>query len=165
MTTTRGVVWIHSAPSALCPHIEWALSATLGASAELHWTPQPAERGTYRAEASWRGPIGTASAMASAMKRWDRVRFEVTEDATATSEGVRYSYTPALGVFQAAVSRNGDVLVHEERLRQAMFAHRDPAELRRALDVLLGAPWDDELDVFRAGVADDSGVRWLHRVG
>ena len=99
------------------------------------------------------------------MKRWDRVRFEVTEDATATSEGVRYSYTPALGVFQAAVSRNGDVLVHEERLRQAMFAHRDPAELRRALDVLLGAPWDDELDVFRAGVADDSGVRWLHRVG
>ena len=46
-----------------------------------------------------------------------------------------------------------------------MFAHRDPAELRRALDVLLGAPWDDELDVFRAGVADDSGVRWLHRVG
>ena len=166
MTTTRGVVQIHSAPSALCPHIEWALGGVLGVPAGLEWRPQPAERGSYRAEASWRGPIGSAARLASAMKRWERVRFEVIEDPTESSEGVRYSYTPALGVFQANVSRNGDVFVHEERLRDAILRHRDPGDLRRALVHLLGTPWDAELDVFRAAIADDgASVRWLHRVG
>ena len=28
-TTTRGVVFIHGAPAALCPHITWALEAVL----------------------------------------------------------------------------------------------------------------------------------------
>lgn len=164
METTRGVVQIHSAPSALCPHIEWAIGGVFGVPADLTWTPQPAERGAYRAETGWHGPVGSAARLASAMKRWERVRFEVTEDATAASEGVRYSYTPALGVFQAATGRNGDVLVHEDRLRLAMLRHRDAADLRAALDELVGAPWDAELDVFRAA---DSGapVRWLHRVG
>lgn len=166
MPLTQGVVSIHSAPSALCPHIEWALGGVLGVPAGLHWTPQPAERGAYRAEASWRGPVGSAARLASAMKNWARVRFEVTEDATVDSEGERYSYTPALGVFHCNVSRNGDVLVHEERLRTAVLRHRDAAELRHALDQLMGTPWDAELDVFRAALADDGAdVRWMHRVG
>lgn len=164
METTRGVVHVHSAPSALRPHVEWALGGVLGVPAELSWTPQPAERGSYRAESQWHGPVGSAARLASAMKRWDRVRFEVTEEASAESEGVRYSYTPTLGIFQAPISRNGDILVHEDRLRLAMLRHREPAALRVALDALLGADWDAELDAFRA--ADDgAAVRWLHRVG
>ncbi|MDN5818786.1 MAG: DUF3145 domain-containing protein, partial [Yaniella sp.] len=27
----RGVLYVHSAPAALCPHIEWAVGAALGA--------------------------------------------------------------------------------------------------------------------------------------
>lgn len=167
MTTTQGVVHIHSAPSALCPHIEWALGGVFGAPSELVWTPQPAERGTYRAETSWRGPVGSAARLSSAMRAWGRVRFEVTEDATASTEGERYSYTPSLGVFHANVSRSGDVLVHEEQVRQAMALHRDPLTLHAELDKLLGTAWDAELDVFRAAidVADGAAVRWLHRVG
>ena len=30
MATTHGVVQIHSAPSALCPHIEWAVGGAIG---------------------------------------------------------------------------------------------------------------------------------------
>ncbi|HJQ47708.1 MAG TPA: DUF3145 family protein, partial [Amycolatopsis sp.] len=26
---TRGVVYVHSSPSAVCPHVEWAISGTL----------------------------------------------------------------------------------------------------------------------------------------
>ena len=166
METTRGVVHIHSAPSALCPHIEWAIGGVFGVPAELTWRPQPAERGAYRAETGWHGPVGSAARLASAMKRWERVRFEVTEEASVGSEGVRYSYTPGLGVFQATLSHNGDVLVHEDRLRLALLRHRDPDALRAALDDLLGTPWDTELDVFRAAAADDGApVRWLYRVG
>ena len=32
---TRGVVFVHSTPAALCPHIEWALESVLGADVNL----------------------------------------------------------------------------------------------------------------------------------
>ena len=28
--TTRGVLYVHSAPRALCPHVEWAIAGVLG---------------------------------------------------------------------------------------------------------------------------------------
>ena len=94
------------------------------------------------------------------------MRFEVTEEGTEVSDGVRYTYTPSLGVFCASMSRSGDVLVHEDALRAAMSL-RDPGELREALDRLVGTPWDEELEVFRmAEDADGAEVRWLaHGVG
>src|SRR5216117_3886170 len=59
---TRGVLYIHSAPSALCPHVEWAVGGVLGVPVSLEWTPQAAQAGTYRAEHSWSGDAGTAAA-------------------------------------------------------------------------------------------------------
>ena len=47
---TRGILYVHSAPSALCPHIEWAVGGVLGVPVSLDWTPQAAQSGTYRAE-------------------------------------------------------------------------------------------------------------------
>ena len=164
MTTTRGVLHIHSAPSALCPHIEWAVGGALGVPATLTWDDQPAERSSYRTELSWRGPVGTATRLASTLKRWQRLRFEVTEDATPESEAERYSFTPALGVFHATVGLHGDIAVPEERIRHAMLEARDATELRERLEELLGSAWDAELDVFRQA-ADGVPLRWLHEVG
>jgi len=109
---TRGVVYIHSAPSALCPHIEWAVGGVLGAPVSLDWTPQPAQSGAYRAEQSWTGEAGAAAAIASALRGWNHLRFEITEEPTASSEGSRYSYTPELGVFHAVTGLHGLVEVH-----------------------------------------------------
>src|SRR3954469_9626119 len=91
-TATRGVLYVHSAPSALCPHIEWAVGGVLGMPVSLDWTPQAAQSGTYRAELSWSGATGSAAAVASALRGWNQLRFEITEEATASSEGSRYSY-------------------------------------------------------------------------
>ena len=55
----RGVVFVHSAPSALCPHIEWAVAGVLGVPVSLDWTPQPAQAGTYRAELFWSGAVAS----------------------------------------------------------------------------------------------------------
>ena len=164
MTTTRGVLHVHSAPSALCPHVEWALGAALGAPARLSWSPQPAERAAYRAEQAWAGPVGTATHLASVLKRWGRLRFEVTEWSTQNSEAERYSYTPSLGIFHATIGLHGDIVVPEDRLRFALASAPDDRALRAALDELLGGPWDAELDVFRQAAAGDP-VRWLHEVG
>ena len=38
-TATRGVLYVHSAPSALCPHIEWAVGGVLGVAVNMSWTP------------------------------------------------------------------------------------------------------------------------------
>jgi hypothetical protein len=67
VTVTRGVVYVHSAPPALCPHVEWALSGVLGVPVSMDWTVQRAARGTYRAELSWQGEVGAAAKIASAL--------------------------------------------------------------------------------------------------
>ena len=69
MSGTRGVVWIHSAPAALRPHLEWAMGAVFGAPIELAWSDQPAEPRTLRAEYPWHGAVGTGAELASALHR------------------------------------------------------------------------------------------------
>ena len=162
--TTRGVVYVHSATSALCPHVEWALAGVLGIRVSLDWTAQPAEPGTWRAELSWTGEPGTSSKLASALRGWQHLRFEVTEEPTGGLEGARYSYTPELGVFHAITGVHGDLLVPEDRLRAAMVRATAKGDLiEDELDKLLGKPWDDELETFR-WAGEGAPVRWLHQV-
>ncbi|HIX00623.1 MAG TPA: DUF3145 domain-containing protein, partial [Candidatus Nesterenkonia stercoripullorum] len=37
----RGVLHIHSAPAALCPHVEWAVSSVVDSRVDFTWLPQP----------------------------------------------------------------------------------------------------------------------------
>ena len=161
---TRGVLYVHSAPSALCPHIEWAVGGVLGVAVSLTWTPQPAQTGSYRAEFSWAGDVGSAAAMASALRGWNHLRFEITEEPTSSSEGARFSYTPELGVFHAVTGLHGDIMIPEDRLKAAMVAAaRGETPLEIGVDRLLGRAWDDELESFRYA-GEGAPVRWLHQV-
>lgn len=164
MSLTRGVFYIHSTPSALCPHIEWAASGAFGMPVRLDWIPQPAERSSYRAEYSWQGPVGTPEKVASVLSRWDRIRFEITEEPTSFSEGSRISYTPRLGLFRAQTGLTGDIVVPEGRLKTAILADAlGTKPLGVSVAELLGAPWDDELEPFRYA-GEGAPVRWLHQV-
>jgi hypothetical protein len=192
--SVRGVLQIHSAPPALCPHIEWAVAGIFGAPVRLSWVDQPASPGTLRAELDWAGKPGESAAITSALAAWNRLRFEVTEEASPGCDAVRYSCTPSLGTFSAVTSACGDVLVPEARLRAAMtlaaagrparadggqpsgegvdslldlHGPRHPAlggSLEDELALLLGQPWDHELEPFRHA-ADGAPVRWLHATG
>jgi hypothetical protein len=167
MTTrhaTRGVIYVHSAPSALCPHIEWALGGVLGNAVSLEWIPQPAHAGAYRAEYSWLGEPGTAATIASALRGWNHLRFEITEEPTSSTEGARYSYTPDLGIFHAVTGLHGDLMIPEDRLKAAVLkAAMGETALEVEIDRLLGKPWDDELETFRYA-GEGAPVRWLHQV-
>lgn len=161
---TRGVLFIHASPSALCPHIEWAAGGVLGAPVDLSWTPQPARVGAYRAELSWTGPVGTAAKLASALRGWEHLLFEVTEDPTSTSEGARFSFTPELGVYHAVTGLHGDVMIPEDRLKAAVVkASIGDLGLMDEIDKLLGRDWDDVLEPFRHA-GEGAPVRWLHHV-
>src|ERR1700748_3854590 len=72
---------VHSAPPALCPHVEWAVAGTVGTAVSMPWVSQSAAPGSVRAELTWKGRPGTAGAITSALSGWNRLRFEVTEEA------------------------------------------------------------------------------------
>ncbi|GAB3172326.1 DUF3145 domain-containing protein [Myceligenerans halotolerans] len=159
----RGVLFVHSAPRALCPHIEWQAGGVLDLRVTMDWTPQPAGRGLYRTEYSWQGPQGTGAKLASALRGWDHLRYEVTEEPSQGVDGARWSHTPDLGIFHAMTDVHGNIVISEDRVRAALD-HGDPRAIRDALDLALGAAWDDELEPFRQAGAG-APVRWLHQVG
>ena len=163
--TTRGVLYVHSAPRALCPHLEWAAGRVLGRAQPLEWTEQPVLPGSMRAEISWRGPVGSGAALASALRGWEHLRFEVTEDPASGSDGARWMHTPDLGIFHAQTDALGNVVVPEDRIRAAIEqAGSSSRELHRELRLALGQAWDEELEPFRYA-GSDSPVLWLHKVG
>ena len=163
--SAHGVLYVHSAPPALCPHIEWAVAGIVGATVGMPWVGQPAAPGALRAELTWQARRGTAGAIASALAGWNRLRFEVTEDASPGCDGVRHCYAPDLGIFTAVTGATGDILVPEDRLRAVMGMTRRLGEsLDDELGRLLGTAWDNELEPFRRA-ADGAPVRWLNATG
>ncbi|MGX7826969.1 DUF3145 domain-containing protein [Actinokineospora sp. 24-640] len=161
---TRGVVYVHSSPTAVCPHVEWAISGTLGVRAELRWTPQPAAPGQLRAEYAWTAEQGSGAKLAAALRAWPMIRFEVTEDPSAGVDGERWCFAPALGLWHARTSANGDIVVGEDQLRTLAANARAGESFAFGVDELLGASWDEALEPYRRA-GDGAPITWLHQVG
>jgi len=164
-TMTRGVVYVHSTPKALCPHVLWAIEGVLGSRVTVDWTDQPAAPGLVRAELSWSGESGTGARIASALRGWDKLRYEVTEEPSQGCDGSRWSHTPRLGIHHTWTSASGDAVINEDRLREVVVLAQGSSEaMQEMIEELLGTDWDDELEVFRYA-GDGAPVRWLHKVG
>ena len=161
---TRGVVFIHATPKALCAHIQWALESVLGSRVSLDWRDQPAGPGMMRADLSWTGTPGTGAAIASALTTFSGVRYEITEDASPGVDGARWSYTPSLGILHTRTSANGDIVLSEDRLREIIGLAQGSAEaMAEMIEECLGADHDAELDIFRHA-GEGHPTRWLYRV-
>lgn len=161
---TRGVVYVHSSPSAVCPHVEWAISGTLGTRVDLQWTAQPAAPSQLRAECNWSAPAGTGGKLAAGLKAWPMLRFEVTEEPSPGVDGERFCYVPGLGLWHGRTSANGDIVVGEDQLHALVDQARAGEQLAHRLDELLAVNWDEALEPFRHA-GDGAPVTWLHRVG
>lgn len=161
--STRGVVFVHSSPTAVCPHVEWAISGVLGTRVSLQWTPQPAAPGQLRAECTWTGPPGGGGALAGALRAWPMLRFEVTEEPSPGLDGERFCFTPQLGLWRGRASANGDIVVGEDQLRALLTGVPPPQVAGRVRD-MLGSAWDETLEPFRLA-GDGAPVTWLHQVG
>lgn len=162
---TRGVIYIHSSPLAVCPHVEWAIGRVLDGSVtvKLGWNQQDAERGTMRAERAWTGYAGMGAEFAKALAQWPMLRFEVTEDPSAGVDGERIMHVPGRGVHRVAMSAGGDIMIAEDRIRALLATTTSAEALRGGLDQLLGLDWDRELEPYRqaAGGTEQS---WLSQV-
>ena len=141
-----GLVVIHSAPTALRQHIEWGLNSLLGAPQNVFWRDQPLTPGTVRTSLEFRAPVGTAAKIATALKGWHYLRFEVSE--LGTHNGELFRFTPELGIHRAAVDQVGTILISEDQIRKAL-AHFDELEVRENLGLALGTEWDEALEPYR----------------
>jgi hypothetical protein len=164
MGPARGVIFIHSCPRAVSPHVEWALATVFGTQVSIDWAEQPVAPGNVRAELIWGGHQGTGARIASAMHPFRQLRHEVTEDPSPGREGERFSSTPSLGLFRATIGVHGDVMVPEDQLRSAVVqAALTGDALADEISRLIGAPWDEELEAYRCA-HEGSTVRVLHQV-
>lgn len=160
-----GVLVVHSAPRALCSHIEWAVNALIGAPLKFRWRTQSLGSDSMRVEVYWDAPAGAGAQLSSSLIGWQDIRYEVTEDPSAGCTGTRFSYTPELGLYSASIDAAGNTVLTEARIASLLTeAGNDVNAIRVAFTNALGAPWDRALEPYRASLFDDS-IRLLHGAG
>ena len=145
---STGWLVIHSAPSALRTHIEWAIKDILGTSVQIHWRPQPNFVGTYRTEISWRDLAGNAAKLCSVLSSWHYLRFEIFE--ATNNEGELFRFLPELGILRNQTDGAGNILLTDSVVVNALTNSFEEDELRDAINRILGKPWEEVLEPLRA---------------
>jgi hypothetical protein len=144
----RGFLTIHSTPSALRHHIDWAIQAVLGTWVKPTWSPQQLIPGSYRTQLEFRDRQGAAAELASSLRSWHYLNFEVIEN--TDNSGELFRFTPELGIHRALVDQTGAVILSENQLDTVLKNSFDEESIREAIAGLLGNSWEQELDRFRS---------------
>ncbi len=143
----RALLLIHSTPAALRQHINWAVQSAIGDEISVQWKTQPLLAGTFRTSVAWRSQFSCAGELASALRSWHYLNFEIQEsDDTA---GELFRFTPELGIHRAVTDLSGAVVVSENQINSVLKISFDEESLRESLAKLFGSPWDLELERFR----------------
>ena len=141
-----GDLRIYSAPKALLRHIQWSLNEIFGYPVELNWEAQHLAPGALATQLQWRELKPVASKIASTLKSWHYLRFEVQE---FCSEGAElFRFTPELGMHRAFTDGTGSILISENVIRKSL-ATFDDLEIRENLGLALGSQWDQALEPYR----------------
>ena len=153
-----GLLTIHSAPSALRRHIDWAIQNIVGEDAQVNWQPQSLMVGTFKTKCQWRGPGGSAAEIASTLRSWHYLNFEVLEE--HENGGELFRFTPELGLHRAVTDLSGAVLLNEFTINNVMQKALDEDSIRQGLLQAMGTAWDIELERFRsAGMGEHARLR------
>ncbi|CAB4535844.1 MAG: DUF3145 family protein [Actinobacteria bacterium] len=143
----RGLLVIHSLPSALRRHVDWAIQSVLGNHVELEWKSQPLIAGTYRSTVEWRDVTGRASEIASSLRTWHYIHFEVQE--FGDNGGEIFRFTPELGIHRGVTDAAGAIQISEFSVTHLLDTSFDEESLRQGLALILGTSWEFELERFR----------------
>ena len=160
LTSVQGLLTIHSAPSALRRHIDWAIQNIVGVDAQLNWLPQTLMPGTYKATCQWRAKQGAAAEVASTLRSWHYLNFEVLERNDNGAELFRF--TPELGIHRVLTDSSGGAVLSEHQINNVLQSSFNEEAIRQGLAHALGQPWDEQLEKFRgAGMAE---IARLHAI-
>ena len=104
--------------------------------------------GTFRTQLEFRGAQGAAAEIASSLRSWHYLNFEVIEGTELGGELFRF--TPELGIHRAVVDQSGAVLVNENQLSAILSHSFDEEAIREGIAAMMGNSWEQELDRFRS---------------
>jgi hypothetical protein len=114
----------------------------------MSWSPQPLMPGTFRTQLEFRGAQGAASEIASSLRTWHYLNFEVIEGTELGGELFRF--TPELGIHRAVVDQTGAVLINENQLSKVLAESFDEEAIRDGIGGIMGNAWEIELEPFRS---------------
>jgi len=144
----RGFLTIHSAPAALRHHIDWGIQSVLGSWVKLNWIPQPLLPGTFRTQLEFRDRQGAAAEIASTLRSWHYLNFEIIEN--SETGGELFRFTPQRGIHRAVVDLSGSILVSENQINNLLQNSFDEDSIREGLKTILGNEWEIDLNPFRS---------------
>ena len=148
-----GRIHIYSAPIALTQHIEWAINQHLGQVVKINWVNQPLAAGSKAMEFEWQHLKPIAAQLATSLKAWHYIRFEIREVNKNTQDATYYRATPDLGLHQAQLASNGDVVLNENQVNSILKNSLSYEKLQANLENALGISWDLELEPYRLALA------------
>lgn len=135
---------IHACPSALVSSVTELLGDKV-----IDWQHQTLVVGSMKAEISLGVSRSEAEDLVSQLRLLEGIYLDLMQQ--GKESGVWFMLTPGLGVFRAETNLSGEIVLGEERIRNALDQsagnHR---ELARLLRIMLGQAWDDVLEPFRA---------------
>ena len=147
---SKGLVFIHQAPTALLSHVEWTISGVCSTPVTMNWQSLPAPLQGSRAIANWHGLDDSGAVLAESFMNLKQISFEVIQQDSDASTGFRWSYTPKLGMFAVATDAAGNTLVNENQLRSIVEScGSNGLKLQAEIRKVLGQAFDDELEPFR----------------
>ena len=148
-----GRILIYSTPAALTQHIEWALDQHIGDRVGPTWVNQPLAPGAKATEVEYQSKVAIAAKLARALIKWRYLRFEITEQFEVSGDATLYRVTPDLGLHQAALASNGDVILNEHQVNQIIGNSISHNKFQADLEQALGNEWEIELEPFRIALA------------
>ncbi len=151
--TYAGRIHIYSAPAALTQHIEWAINQHLNQVVKLSWVNQSLSPGCLATELEYQSRLPVAAKIATALKSWHYIRFEIRQINLQTLDATLYRITPDLGLHQASLASNGDVVINENQLNQIINNSYSHKMLQSNLESALGIQWEIELEPYRLALA------------
>lgn len=151
--TYAGRILIYSAPAALTQHIEWAINQHLNQVVKLSWVNQSLSPGCLATELEYQSRLPVAAKISTALKSWHYIRFEIRQINLQTLDATLYRITPDLGLHQASLASNGDVVINENQLNQIINNSYSHKMLQSNLESALGNQWEIELEPYRLALA------------
>jgi hypothetical protein len=110
---------------------------------------QSLDPGAMKSSVNWSGSKSTAQELASTLRGWHYVTFEIFESSTSGSDGAIYMFTPELGLFVGSVGPHGDIMVNENQITRLIDSNRPSLAIFEELEKFLGRPWDAVLETYR----------------
>jgi hypothetical protein len=95
----------------------------------------------------WRDVTGRASEIASSLRTWHYIHFEVQE--FGESSGEIFRFTPELGIHRGVTDATGAIQISEFSVTHLLDTSFDEESLRQGLALILGTSWEFELERFR----------------